>query len=87
MVAEAGRLEYAMCPGLPRSRARNIRGQIVNLPVGVTPEQVGPGDGERLASFLWRLAGRPLVHASDWKRDRPLYVWMDNSSVHTSQAL
>jgi len=34
---------------------------------------------------VWRVAGRPTQAAADWKRERPLYIVLDNYSVHTSQ--
>jgi hypothetical protein len=83
----AGRFEYELYLGLPKSQAKKTKGQIVKLPDGVSQEEVGPIDGERLVAFVWRLAGRPKVYASDWKRVRPLYIWLDNYSVHTGQAI
>lgn len=83
----AGRFEYELYLGLPKSRAKKTKGQILTLPEGVCPEEVGPINADRLLAFIWRLAGRPLVYASDWKRVRPLYIWLDNYSVHTGQVL
>jgi hypothetical protein len=83
----AGRLEYELYLGLPKSKAKKTKGQVVSLPEGVSKEEVGPVNGDRLVAFLWRLAGRPKVRTSDWKRVRPLYVWLDNYSVHTGQAV
>jgi hypothetical protein len=37
-----------------------------------------------LLAFLWRLAGRPHS-ARRWRRVRPLYIVLDNYSVHKSQ--
>jgi hypothetical protein len=83
----SGRFDYELYLGLPKSRAKKTKGQIVTLPEGVSKEEVGPIDGERLVAFLWRLAGRPKICSSDWKRVRPLVIWLDNYSVHTSQAV
>lgn len=83
----AGRFEFELYLGLPKSKAKKTKGQIVKLPEGVFREEVGPIDGDRLVAFLWRLAGRPKVHSSDWTRVRPLYIWLDNYSVHTGQAV
>ncbi len=83
----AGRFEYELYLSLPKSKAKKTKGQIVKLPEGVTKEEVGPIDGDRLIAFLWRLAGRPKVYSSDWKRVRPLFIWLDNYSVHTGQAV
>jgi len=85
--AMAGRLEYELYLGLPKSSGRKTKGRIVTLPEGVSLEEVGPIDAERLLAFLWRLAGRPAVHASDWKRVRPLHIWLDNYSVHKSRLI
>jgi len=83
----AGHFEYEIYLGLPKSKAKKTKGQIVKLPEGVTKDEVGPIDAERLVAFFWRLAGRPSICSSDWKRIRPLYIWLDNYSVHTSQAV
>jgi len=80
-----GQLDYQLYLGLPRSRAKKTKGQIVSMPAGVLPEEVGPIDGERLLAFVWKVAGRPGVYLQGWRRVRPLYVWMDNYSVHVGQ--
>jgi len=82
---QAGQLDDALYLGLPKSRAKKTKGQIVCMPPGVLPEQVGPIDGERLVAFVWKIAGRPRVCLDGWKRVRPLYIWMDNYSVHVGQ--
>ena len=46
--------------------------------------EVGAIDSERFLAFLWLLAGRPAIHLSDWKRSRPLWIVLDNCSVHKS---
>ncbi len=74
---------------LPKCRAKRPR---------TTPEQraaahdlrldeVGPIDAERLVAFLWQVAGRPAAASTDWQRERPLVVALDNYSVHTSDTL
>jgi putative transposase len=83
----SGRFDYELYLSLPKSQAKKTKGQIVTLPEGVSQEEVGPIDAERLVAFLWRLAGRPRIYSSDWKRVRPLYIWLDNYSVHTGQAV
>lgn len=40
-----------------------------------------------LLAFLYRLAGRPLDAPEDWRRERPLWVVLDNYSVHRSRAV
>lgn len=44
-------------------------------------------DGEVLVSFLWKIAGRPEGAPADWRRVRPLYVVLDNYSVHHGEAV
>jgi len=82
---QAGQLDYQLYLGLPKSPARKSRGQIVCMPPGVLPQEVGPIAGERLVAFVWKIAGRPRVCLDEWKRVRPLYVWMDNYWVHVGQ--
>ena len=83
----SGHFDYELYLGLPKSQAKKTKGQIVKLPEGVSYDEVGPINGDRLVAFLWRLAGRPRIYSSDWKRVRPLYIWLDNYSVHTGQAV
>ena len=49
------------------------------------PEEVGRIDSDRLLALIWKIAGRPAIHADDWRRERPLVVALDNYSVHKSQ--
>lgn len=44
-------------------------------------------DGEVLVSFLWKIAGRPATAPAGWRRTRPLYVVLDNYSVHHGEAV
>ena len=44
-------------------------------------------DGAVLVAFLWKIAGRPAGAPADWRRERPLYVVLDNYSVHHGQAV
>lgn len=44
-------------------------------------------DGEVLVEFLWKISGRPEGASGDWRRVRPLYVVLDNYSVHHGQAV
>lgn len=54
---------------------------------GVEAEEVGVIDSERLLAFLWQVAGRPEGAPKDWQRARPLWVVLDNYSVHKSTVL
>ncbi len=83
----AGQFEYQTWASLP-PHARNAKrktAEQVAKDYELTLEQVGPIDSQRLLSFLWRIAGRPEGAASDWKRERPLMIVLDNYSVHKSQ--
>lgn len=83
----AGRLEYQLYLGLPKSRSKKTPGALLPLPEGVRPEEVGPIDGHRLLAFIWRIADRPADQTQPWQRVRPLYIWLDNYSVHVGQII
>jgi hypothetical protein len=84
---EAGRLDLQSWAVLPKSRAHKPRTtpQERAAAPGLTVDDVGPIDAERLVACLWQRAGRPAAAAPDWQRGRPLMSALDNSSVHTSQ--
>ena len=86
---QAGRLEYRSWAVLPKSRAHKPRTTPEERAAahGLTVDEVGPIDAERLVAFLWQVAGRPAEAASDWRRARPLMIALDNYSVHTSQTV
>ena len=83
---EAGRFAFETAATLPESRAKKARKDPEERAAahGLPPEQVGSIDSERLIAFIWKTAGRPAVHLADWKRERPLVIWLDNYSVHKS---
>lgn len=84
----AGRLVYRSFAQLPKSRAKKARKTLLEraLSYGFTSEaQVGPIDAVRFLDFVWSAAGRPAIHADDWKRECPLVIVLDNYSVHTSE--
>jgi putative transposase len=85
---DAGRLAYRSWAVLPKSRAKTPRTTPEERAAahGLTVEEVGPIDAERLVAFLWQVAGRPPA-ADDWRRTRPLVIALDNYSVHTSQTV
>jgi hypothetical protein len=37
--------------------------------------------------FIWKVAGRPESCPSEWKRERPLFIALDNYSVHKGQGV
>jgi hypothetical protein len=86
---DAGRLDYQSWAVLPKSRARQPRTTPEERAAahGLTVDDVGPIDAERLVAFLWQVAGRPAAASPAWKRARPLMIALDNYSVHTSQTV
>ena len=86
---DAGRLAYRSWAVLPKSRAKKPRTTPAERAAahGLTVDEVGPIDAERLVAFLWQLAGRPAGAAPTWRRERPLAIALDNYSVHTSQTV
>ena len=86
---QAGRLDFQSWAVLPKSRAQKPRTTPEERAAaqGLTVDDVGPIDAERLVAFLWQIAGRPAAASPDWKRVRPLMIALDNYSVHTSQTL
>jgi hypothetical protein len=86
---DAGRLAYRSWAVLPKRRATNPRTtpQERAAAHGLTVDEVGPIDAERLVAFLWQVAGRPVDAAADWRRARPLVIALDNYSVHTGQTV
>jgi len=85
----AGRLDDRSWAVLPKSRAKKPRTTPEERAAahGLTVEEVGPIDAERLVAFLWQVAGRPADAAPTWRRARPLAIALDNYSVHTGQAV
>ena len=73
---------FATLPQSKSQRGRSLAEQAAAH--GLAEEEVGRLNSERFVSFLWRVAGRPEGAASDWQRERPLTVVLDNYSVHKS---
>lgn len=86
---DAGRLDDRSWVVLPKSRAKKPRTtpQERAAAHGLTVEEVGPIDAERLVAFLWQVAGRPADAAPTWRRARPVAIALDNYSVHTGPAI
>jgi hypothetical protein len=86
---DAGRFDYRSWAVLPKSRAQKPRTTLEERAAahGLTVDEVGPIDAERVVAFLWQVAGRPVEAAADWRRARPLVIALDNYSVHTSQTV
>ena len=84
---QKGRFAFETYASLPKSRAKKRRKSLQQIAEehGLIPEEVGPIDSERFLRFIWRVAGRPDIYDADWKRARPLYIVLDNYSVHIGQ--
>ena len=72
---------------LPKSQAKTRRKtpEQIAQAHGLSADATGPIDSTRFIAFLWRIAGRPHDAGANWKRERPLWIVVDNYSVHTSQ--
>lgn len=82
---QAGQFSFTTYVALPKRRAKQPRPLAEQAAAyGLREEEVGPIDSERFLQFVWRFAGRPAVYAADWRRERPLALWLDNYSVHKS---
>jgi hypothetical protein len=83
----AGHFDFESYASLPKSRAKKQKKSLQEIAAahGLSTEEVGPIDSERFLAFIWRVAGRPEVYAQDWKRERPLWIVLDNYSVHIGQ--
>ena len=86
---EAGRLEYQSWAVLPKSRAKQPRTSPAARAAahGLSVEEVGPIDADRVVAFLWRIAGRPAAAPAEWQRTRPLMIALDNYAVHKSETV
>ena len=85
----AGRFEYHAWASLPKSRAKRRRktDQEIAAAHGLTEDDVGPIDTQRVLTFIWRIAGRPAEETSGWTRERPLMIVLDKYSIHKSQTV
>lgn len=85
----AGQFVFETYASLPKSRAKKQRKTKEEIAAGhgLTPQEVGPIDSARFLAFIWRVARRPEIAPDDWKRERALYLVLDNYSVHTCQAV
>jgi hypothetical protein len=83
----AGRFVTQVYASLPKSRAKKQRKtpEQIARDHGLSEAEAGFIDSGRFLNFVWRVAGRPLVYLSGWRRERPLVLVLDNYSVHSSQ--
>ena len=83
----AGYFAFETYASLPKNRAKKQRKTPDEIAAahGLTLAEVGPIDSARFLAFAWRVAGRPPVFAEGWKRAIPLFIVLDNYSVHKSE--
>lgn len=77
---------FASLPKHAREAKRKTPEEVASA-YGLTLDQVGPIDAQRFIAFVWKIAGRPEVASTEWRRERPLMVVLDNYSVHRCQAV
>src|SRR5205823_7066596 len=84
---QAGEFHHQSFASLPKSRAKKQVPTLAEQAAAhqLQPEEVGRIDSDRLLAFIWKIAGRPVIHADGWRRERELVVALDNYSVHKSQ--
>jgi hypothetical protein len=84
---QAGEFHHQSWASLPKSRAKKQPPTLAEQAAAhqLQREEVGRIDGERLLAFIWKIAGRPAIHADDWRRERELVVILDNYSVHKGE--
>jgi hypothetical protein len=88
----AGDFVHQTFVSLPKSQSKTREGRKKGIEVmarnhGLSPDVVGPIDANRLATFIWEVAGRPNDACANWRRERPLMIVLDNYSVHKSQTV
>lgn len=83
---EVGRFEFASYASLPKAMSKRKTLLEKAAAHGLALQELGSIDAERFLAFAWRLAGRPR-NSTPWRRVRPLYIVLDNYSVHKSQAV
>ena len=84
---QAGHFVFECWAKLPERGAKRQTLAERAAPHGVPPEAVGPINGERFVTFLWKVAGRPAAAEAPWQRERPLWIVLDNYSVHQGAEL
>lgn len=69
-----GRFDYQTWASVPKSRAKKQRktAQEIAAAHGLTADEVGPIDAQRVLAFIWQIAGCPSEVPSEWTRERPL---------------
>jgi putative transposase len=71
---------------LPKSKKKRAESPIPPLAGGLCVEELGTLDAELFVNFVWEsVAGRPPGAGAGWRRDKPLFLVLDNYSVHVSR--
>ena len=83
----AGRFEFVSFASLPKTQRNTADPEATAAKHGLTADEVGVIDSNAFVGFLWLLAGRPADAEPEWRRKVPLEIWLDNYSVHKSDAV
>ncbi len=71
---------------LPKSKKKRAESPVPPLAEGLSVEELGILDAELFIGFVWeKVAGRPCGVGADWRRQKPLFIVLDNYSVHVSR--
>lgn len=84
---EAGKFVFVSFASLPKAQRKASDPEATAAKHGLTADEVGVIDSLAFVGFLWVLAGRPAEAGPDWRRPVPLEIWLDNYSVHKSDAV
>lgn len=86
---DAGGFAFDSFASVPKQKGKTKRKTPEEIAAahGLEPDVLGPIDSQRFLCFVWRIAGRPAIYPNDWRRKRPLWIVLDNYSVHKSQAV
>ena len=86
---DAGGLQWDSFASVPKQKGKTKRKTPAEIAAahGLEPDVLGPIESQRLLWFVWRIAGRPDIYPQDWRRARPLWIVLDNYSVHKSQTI
>lgn len=85
----AGRFEFESLGSLPKSHAKAPRMTLSEVAEkhGLELHEVGTLDADFFMKFVWKIAGRPAEITDGWKRERPLWISIDNDSVHKGEVV
>ena len=85
----ARRLEFETLAAIPKSRAKKPRppGEEIAQKHGLTLSEIGTLDAAFFLAFVWKISGRPEGQSEGGKRERPLWIVLDNYSVPTGETV